>query len=37
MLMTELLPNENGFKGKNRLDVKILPFAKTPLLDTRHI
>ena len=35
-LMAELLPNENGFKGKNSHDVKILPFVKTPLLHTRN-
>ena len=28
MLMSELLPNENGFKGKSCPDVKIVPFPK---------
>ena len=35
--MSELLPNENGFKGKKGPYVIILPITKTPLLYTAQI
>ena len=35
--MSELLPNENGFKGKKGPNVKHLPITKAPLVHTPQI
>ena len=37
IFMSELLPNENGFKGKKGPNVIFLPITKTPLLHTPQI
>ena len=34
IFMSELLPNENGFKGKKSHTVKIIPITKTPIYYT---
>ena len=37
IFMSELLPNENGFKGKKGPNVKLLPITKAPQVHTPQI